>query len=132
MEPTWDKSMKKKQKRSRFPVRLRCSVKNYDWGIVYHNSKVDRLFALNSESDIDPGKPYAKFWIGTHESGSSYADSGSEPLSLKAWISQDPSVLRDKVIEKWGVNLPFLFKVFSVRGRSGEKQSWFFLFAGFS
>ncbi|BBG94482.1 F-box/RNI-like superfamily protein [Prunus dulcis] len=97
MEP-WDKNMKKKRKRSRRPVRLRCSVKNYDWGIVGRHSKVARLFALNSGSDIDPAKPYAEFWIGTHESGPSYADSGSEPVSLKAWIAQDPSVLGTRLL----------------------------------
>ncbi|KAM1122373.1 hypothetical protein ACFX2I_003935 [Malus domestica] len=58
------------------------------------------LFALNSGSDIDPSKPYAEFWIETHEFRSSYADSGSEPLSLKAWISQDLSVFGDKLFEK--------------------------------
>ncbi|KAM1606481.1 hypothetical protein PS1_027672 [Malus domestica] len=52
------------------------------------------------------------------ESGSSYTDSESEPLSLNAWISQDPSVLGDKVFEKWGADLLFLFKVLSVRVRS--------------
>ncbi|PQQ04518.1 mannose-6-phosphate isomerase 1-like [Prunus yedoensis var. nudiflora] len=104
----WDKNMKKKRKRSRRPVRLRCSVKNYDWGIVGRHSKAARLFALNSGSDIDPAKPYAEFWIGTHESGPSYVDSGSEPVSLKAWIARDPSVLGDKVVEKWGADLPLL------------------------
>ncbi|PQQ01036.1 mannose-6-phosphate isomerase 1 [Prunus yedoensis var. nudiflora] len=113
MEP-WDKNMKKKRKRSRRPVRLRCSVKNYDWGIVGSHSKVARLFALNSGSDIDPAKPYAEFWIGTHESGPSYVDSRSEPVSLKAWIARDPSVLGDKVVDKWGADLPFLCKVLSV------------------
>ncbi|CAA0817274.1 Mannose-6-phosphate isomerase 2 [Striga hermonthica] len=35
-------------------------------------------------------------------------------VSLKDWIEKNPSVLGDKVLEKWGTNLPFLFKVLSV------------------
>nr|XP_011464099.1 PREDICTED: mannose-6-phosphate isomerase 1-like [Fragaria vesca subsp. vesca] len=113
MEPWKNAAMKKKRR----PVRLRCSVKNYDWGILGHHSKVARLFALNSGSDIDPAKPYAEFWIGTHESGPSFAESGSEedPVSLKSWIARDPSVLGQKVLDKWGPDLPFLCKVLSVQ-----------------
>ncbi|XP_057488005.1 uncharacterized protein LOC130774033 [Actinidia eriantha] len=59
--------------------------------------------------------------MGTHESGPSFLvetlEKGasmakiSESFSLKSWIEENPSVLGDKVVEKWGVNLPFLFKV---------------------
>ncbi|XP_050374427.1 mannose-6-phosphate isomerase 1-like [Argentina anserina] len=119
MEPwTNNDTMKKKRRPTRKPVRLRCSVKNYDWGILGHHSKVARLSALNSGSDIDPSKPYAEFWIGTHESGPSYADdpgSDHDPVSLKSWIARDPSVLGEKVLHKWGPDLPFLCKVLSVQ-----------------
>lgn len=98
------------------PVRLRCAVQNYDWGIVGNNSQVARLFSLNSRSSIDSTKPYAEFWIGTHESGPSFIHHGAwirpnHAVSLKSWISQHPGVLGDKVVEKWGVDLPFLLKV---------------------
>ncbi|CAL5444973.1 unnamed protein product [Camellia sinensis] len=35
-------------------------------------------------------------------------------LSLNSWIAKVPGVLCDKVIQKWGVTLPFMFKVLSV------------------
>lgn len=106
--------------------KLRCSVMNYDWGRIGTESGVARLFSLNSRVDIEGGKPYAEFWMGTHESGPSFVVEKSENngvvvgeeeeitaggLSLKSWIAKNPSVLGDKVVEKWGANLPFLFKV---------------------
>ncbi|KAI7997607.1 Mannose-6-phosphate isomerase 1 [Camellia lanceoleosa] len=35
-------------------------------------------------------------------------------LSLNSWIAKVPGVLCDKVIQKWGVTLPFMFKVLLV------------------
>ncbi|KAL7190719.1 hypothetical protein ACSBR2_022905 [Camellia fascicularis] len=99
--------------RRRTLQRLRCSVKNYDWGRIGHESRVSRLFSRNSGLHIEEGKPYAEFWMGTHESGPSFVlENGG--LSLNSWIAKNPNVLGDKVVQKWGVNLPFLFKVLSV------------------
>ncbi|KDP29436.1 hypothetical protein JCGZ_18357 [Jatropha curcas] len=116
-----DDDPKEKQllKQNKKLPRLKCSVQNYDWGIIGNNSQVARLFALNSGSDICPNKPYAEFWIGTHESGPSFLDHGNagfrSSLSLKSWILDNPIlVLGDRVFEKWGGDLPFLLKVLSV------------------
>lgn len=112
-------------------VRLRCSVKRYEWGKVGEESGVARLYSNNSGEEIDGDEPFAEFWMGTHESGPSYAavvangqlrNGGVEReggrkrnflnlVSLKDWIERNPSVLGDKVFKKWGPNLPFLFKV---------------------
>ncbi|XP_041003983.1 mannose-6-phosphate isomerase 1-like [Juglans microcarpa x Juglans regia] len=99
--------------------RLRCSVKSYDWGRRGNNSGVARLFALNSGSEIQPDEPYAEFWMGTHESGPSFVvptagEIGLPGVSLKSWISDNRDVLGDKVLDEWGSDLPFLFKVLSV------------------
>ncbi|KAH9616682.1 hypothetical protein KSS87_018363 [Heliosperma pusillum] len=119
--------------------RLRCSVKNYDWGRFGTNTEVFRLYKANSglnSSLVDPNKPYAELWMGTHESGSSFVVkkdnflvngnvnhgftvvnakcSGFEGETLKNWIEKNPHVLGNKVLEKWGCDLPFLFKVLSV------------------
>ncbi|KAH7658477.1 Mannose-6-phosphate isomerase type I protein [Dioscorea alata] len=99
------------------PQRLRCSVQNYDWGRTGEESTVAVLFSRNNP--IDPEKPYAEFWIGTHPSGPSsllsLGSSDSQPVLLKSWILENPSsVLGDKVSEKWHGDLPFLFKVLSV------------------
>ncbi|PNS96432.1 hypothetical protein POPTR_017G115500v4 [Populus trichocarpa] len=106
--------------------RLRCSVQNYDWGKKgTEGSEVARLYELNSGYDIafEKKKPFAEFWVGTHGSGPSFVveggvengdSNGSGSLSLKEWICKNPNVLGDKVLDKWGCDLPFLFKVLSV------------------
>jgi mannose-6-phosphate isomerase len=110
--------------------RRRCSVQNYDWGKKgTEGSEVARLYELNSGSDIEleKKKPFAEFWMGTHGSGPSFVvesgvengDSiGSGSMGLKEWILKNPNVLGDGVLDKWGCDLPFLFKV----------QSFFFLY----
>ncbi|PIN16500.1 Mannose-6-phosphate isomerase [Handroanthus impetiginosus] len=117
-------------------VKLKCSVKNYDWGKVGKESAVARLYAKNSGEETDADGPYAEFWMGSHESGPSYVvvsegvnagltngelerEDGCKwknynLVSLKDWIERNPSVLGDKALKKWGPNLPFLFKVLSV------------------
>ncbi|XP_051117930.1 mannose-6-phosphate isomerase 2-like [Andrographis paniculata] len=108
-------------------VRLKCSVKKYAWGTVgREESSVARLYAKNNGQEIDVDEPYAEFWMGTHESGPSYvveANGGfsngrklkcCDSVGLKEWIQQNPSVLGDKVLQRWGPDLPFLLKVLSV------------------
>lgn len=101
-------------------VKLRCSVKNYDWGKVGRESAVARVYASNIGEPTEDDKPYAEFWMGTHESGPSHVvappaeanDDGVHDLvSLKDWIERNPRVLGDKELLEWGTNLPFLFKV---------------------
>ncbi|CAO2825408.1 unnamed protein product [Amaranthus hypochondriacus] len=115
--------------------KLKCSVKNYDWGKIGSDSEVYRLYSANSEANkLDPSKPYAELWMGTHESGSSHVVKKGNFLgdgnpgfvflngkcgdfkgdTLKSWIAKNPNVLGNKVVEKWGYDLPFLFKVLSV------------------
>ncbi|KAJ1443239.1 RmlC-like cupin domain superfamily [Sesbania bispinosa] len=106
---------KLKQQQQNHLQRLHCSVKNYDWGLPGRISQVARLFALNSGSQFDPEQPYAELWMGTHDSGPSFLLSNTaQRVTLKAWISENPDVLGDKVLKKWGSDLPFLFKVLSV------------------
>lgn len=89
------------------PLRLRCAVQNYDWGRFGEESTVARLFERNSGAEVELGRPYAEFWIGTHESGPSFV----EAVTLKKWIGMNPGVLGEMVEAKWGSDLPFLFKV---------------------
>ncbi|KAG6392620.1 hypothetical protein SASPL_146844 [Salvia splendens] len=110
-------------------VRLKCSVQNYDWGKLGDESSVARLYAKNSGEEVCGAEPYAELWIGTHDSGLSYVvaaaegvrDGGVEEndtydrkkgdvVSLKDWIVRNPSVVGDKVLQKWGPTLPFLLK----------------------
>lgn len=92
--------------------RLRGWVQNYDWGIRGAESQVARMLALNCGDDIESDTPYAEFWMGTHPSGPSFlADDEDDNVSLKEWIGKNPNVLGQKVLQKWGPDLPFLFKV---------------------
>ncbi|XP_073293780.1 mannose-6-phosphate isomerase 2-like [Primulina huaijiensis] len=101
-------------------VRLKCCVKNYDWGKVGIESSVAWLHAKNSGEVIRDDDPYAEFWMGSHDSGPSYVivpvgyGCSDDLMSLKEWIERNPAVLGDGVLRKWGPNLPFLFKVLSV------------------
>ncbi|CAN6700424.1 unnamed protein product [Malus baccata var. baccata] len=126
MDSVGKKSMKNQNQRAGLIQRLRCSIQNYDWGKRGQDSQVARLSAFNSGSGINPQKSYAEFWMGTHESGPSFlirnSDEnngffpiGSQIISLKDWISKNPNVLGEKVIQKWGSDLPFLFKALSIQ-----------------
>ncbi|CAH9141943.1 unnamed protein product [Cuscuta epithymum] len=108
-------------------VRLRCSVKNYDWGQIGRESCVARLYSRNTGEEVREDIPYAELWMGTHDSGPAYvvaaADSGLNngrvkeemfSLTLKDWIQRNPTLAGEKVVQTWGPDLPFLFKVLSV------------------
>ncbi|CAN6851549.1 unnamed protein product [Brassica oleracea var. botrytis] len=104
--------------------RLRCAVKNYEWGKLGHDSLVARLHEANSGNRVDPAVPHAELWMGTHESGPSHVvkeeelgsgHGGSECMvTLKSWVSDNPDVLGSRAVDKWGCDLPFLFKLLSV------------------
>ncbi|KAL8137474.1 hypothetical protein V2J09_003475 [Rumex salicifolius] len=158
--------------------RLKCSVQTYGWGRIGSDTAVARMYAANSGGVVDSSRPYAEFWMGTHESGPSFVVknkksaflangykngclkprrsgpfdqdvmkangylNGNERLNghdsattdkivpvrivngighcdlrgetLKSWIEKNPSVLGDKVLERWGCDLPFMFKVLSI------------------
>lgn len=78
-------------------VELVGKPQNYDWGICGADSLVARLHHSNTGVDIDGGMPYAELWMGTHPNGPSTLKSGQ---LLKDYLGKD---------------LPFLFKVLSVK-----------------
>eukprot|EP01018_Ginkgo_biloba_P027432 Gb_40066 [translate_table: standard] len=93
------------------PLRLSCTVQNYEWGRIGNASEVGRLYALISQNEVEEDKPYAELWMGTHESGHSLVilePQGTIPL--KEWLVKHPEALGEKVVERWGIDLPFLFK----------------------
>ena len=77
--------------------RLQPAVKQYAWGIRGGDSRVARYgLETGALKVIDQSAPYAEIWLGTHPSGPSLLDDGTE-LS--------------KVVK--GGNLPWLLKVLS-------------------
>ncbi|XP_046383477.1 mannose-6-phosphate isomerase [Ischnura elegans] len=94
-------------------MELSCSVQQYAWGKVGLQSEVA---VLKSSSDativVDENAPYAELWMGTHPNGPSILKSTKS--SLEEWISSHPECLGKKTRERFGDQLPFLFKVLSV------------------
>jgi len=94
---------------------LSCPVQSYAWGKVGSESAVAKLkFGSDSSTfSIDNVAPYAELWMGTHVSGpAKLKDSGQNLLN---WLKENPSsvglVPSDYPID----DLPFLFKVLSIR-----------------
>lgn len=91
---------------------LRCLAQNYEWGRDASSSEVAQLAKANG-SDIDASKPFAELWMGTHPNCPSVLESNGQ--SLQTWIEERPECLGQSVKQHFGSNLPFLFKVLSVR-----------------
>lgn len=75
-------------------------------------SEVARLAAAGG-SEVEAGAPYAELWMGTHPSGPSQVRASGEPL--REHVRRRPAALGARVVERFGEDLPFLFKVLSVR-----------------
>lgn len=93
-------------------LQLRCSVKNYEWGKKGLNSFVAQLIKATEPTATIEDKPYAELWMGTHPSGPNFII--GEEKTLSEWIEENPKCLGEKVVKKFGNQLPFLFKVLSV------------------
>ncbi|KAL4435203.1 hypothetical protein ABPG77_001885 [Micractinium sp. CCAP 211/92] len=93
--------------------RLTCAAQNYAWGKHFEDSEVAQLVAATGR-DVDPDKPYAELWMGTHPSAPSLlADNGYTGQPLLALLRDRPQLL-GAALPVFGCDLPFLFKVLSV------------------
>ncbi|KAI8100092.1 phosphomannose isomerase type I [Halteromyces radiatus] len=92
--------------------RLQCQTQSYDWGKLGSESKVAQ-FASKSGITVDPTKPYAELWMGTHPNAPSVIMDNSE--SLKSLIKQNPSLSTQAIYDQYNGDLPFLFKILSIR-----------------
>lgn len=96
-------------------IQLKCGAQTYDWGKLGSSSAVAR-FAKTSDSTltISEDTPYAELWMGTHPSVPSRDIATGK--TLRDIIAADPDTLLTKqVAAKFGPELPFLFKVLSIR-----------------
>jgi mannose-6-phosphate isomerase len=59
--------------------------------------------------------------MGTHPSGPATLASNPEQ-TLKAWIQANPAALGDKVLKRFGVDLPYLFKVHTSSNSSSSSS----------
>ncbi|GAA5926896.1 uncharacterized protein JCM15063_000399 [Sporobolomyces koalae] len=93
---------------------LVCGAQSYDWGkLGKDQSKVSHFAQGLPNFEYDEEKPYAELWMGTHPScPSTLLKSGED---LKQYLSAHPELLGNKVVDKFGKDLPFLFKVLAIR-----------------
>ncbi|XP_044748295.1 mannose-6-phosphate isomerase [Coccinella septempunctata] len=95
-------------------MELVCGVQNYEWGKIGEESKVaEFLKSVQPNSKIEKKTPYAELWMGCHPSVPSKVKEGNE--LLQSIIDKNPSVLGKKVTDKFGNQLPFLFKILSIQ-----------------
>ncbi|GAA5855858.1 hypothetical protein JCM9279_003342 [Rhodotorula babjevae] len=93
---------------------LVCGAQSYDWGkLGKDGSKVSHFAQGLPNFSYDADKPYAELWMGTHPSCPSTLLSSGE--DLKQYLKAHPELLGDKVVRKFGDDLPFLFKVLAIR-----------------
>jgi mannose-6-phosphate isomerase len=91
---------------------LAVGAQCYEWGKTGRNSKVALYAQVNPTFVLDEVKPYAELWMGTHPScPSSRLDTGESLLSI---LRKNPELLGQKVRDKFGDDLPFLFKVLAI------------------
>eukprot|EP00744_Colponema_vietnamica_P009259 GILI01013185.1.p1 GENE.GILI01013185.1~~GILI01013185.1.p1 ORF type:complete len:231 (+),score=64.83 GILI01013185.1:63-695(+) len=93
-------------------VLLSCSSQKYAWGKIGSDSLVARLSSASSSSPVTE-EPYAELWMGTHPSGPSKL--ASSDLLLSEYLAQNPAAIGAGVAAKYGKDIPYLFKVLSVR-----------------
>ncbi|GAA6016305.1 hypothetical protein JCM10207_000463 [Rhodosporidiobolus poonsookiae] len=89
-------------------------AQSYDWGkLGKDGSKVSHFAQGLPNFEYDENKPYAELWMGTHPScPSTLMATGQD---LKKYLKARPELLGDKVVKKFGDDLPFLFKVLAIR-----------------
>jgi len=89
------------------PVRLQPGVQPYAWG------SSDFIPALRGTPNPD-GRPFAELWMGAHEELEAVVELRKSELPLGALIEAAPrEVLGPRVAERFGGELPYLFKVLS-------------------
>ncbi|KYQ94168.1 mannose-6-phosphate isomerase [Tieghemostelium lacteum] len=98
---------------------LECISQNYGWGNYGDNSTVARLLKGGCDSfKIEPKQTYAELWMGSHPSGPSkvHLSNGSSPLLSEYIKKENPNnILGKEIVERFGGDFPFLFKVLSIR-----------------
>lgn len=96
---------------------LSCVVQDYAWGKLGSDSVVAKLWSRGDpDRQINPEKPYAELWMGSHPKGDALiVDNRITEKTLGQWIAAHPECLGSEVREKFQDQLPFLFKVLSVR-----------------
>ncbi|KAI8053872.1 RmlC-like cupin domain-containing protein [Syncephalis plumigaleata] len=98
---------------------LRCQVQQYDWGKLGADSSVAKYAAAAHDAEIDAEKPYAELWMGTHTNAPSTIHAPDvehvHGQLLGELVKQQANTLLTAPIAEQYSDLPFLFKVLSIR-----------------
>lgn len=95
-------------------MELQCKVQNYDWGKLGLESIVAKLWSsADSSVEIDSTKSYAELWMGTHPNGPSVIIERN--ILLSEYLKDNHDAVGPIVKNKFGVTVPFLLKVLSIR-----------------
>ncbi|XP_012526990.1 mannose-6-phosphate isomerase isoform X2 [Monomorium pharaonis] len=94
-------------------MELKCAVQTYGWGKHGIDSVVASLVkSANADFVVNEQETYAELWMGTHKNGPSYLKDMDVPL--EKYIQENKNVLGDNIIQRFGHELPFLFKILSI------------------
>jgi len=92
------------------PYFLRNEIQHYAWGTKNREAFIPNLIKVPVES----GLPYAELWMGAHPKAPSCIQLNQEQIPLDKAIRRFPEkILGQANLQKYGKNLPFLFKVLS-------------------
>ena len=95
------------------PLKLTCPVMHYPWG-KYGNSSL--IADLTNSPTAERDEPFAEFWIGAHKKAPAETVVDGKNWFLDKLIGKYPEELLGSFVQqKFGAELPFLFKVLSVR-----------------
>ncbi|CAH2981739.1 unnamed protein product [Chilo suppressalis] len=95
-------------------MELECQVQNYDWGKLGTQSMVAKLISsANNNIVIDPSKPYAELWMGTHPNGPSLII--ERGVLLSEYIKDNLDAIGHAVRNTFGETVPFILKILSIR-----------------
>lgn len=89
-----------------FPIK--GAIQNYAWG---GKEFIPQLMNLQNADS----QPFAEVWLGAHQRGPARLNVAGEELSLKDFLEKNPEALGEKVLDKFGKRLPYLFKVLDVK-----------------
>ncbi|XP_023954073.2 mannose-6-phosphate isomerase [Bicyclus anynana] len=95
-------------------MELQCKVQNYEWGKLGSDSMVAQLLSSgNPNVTINSEQPYAELWMGTHPNGPSLII--ERGILLSEYLKDNHDAIGPDVKKKFGVTVPFLLKVLSIR-----------------
>lgn len=92
------------------PYLLSNTIQNYSWGMKGKTAFIPKLLGVQ----LDKNEPAAELWMGGHPSAPSKIFFADSWVNLNEIISEFPNeFLGGKVVEKFGKQLPYLFKILS-------------------